>query len=204
MASSSHRIGPGGYLYGDAAPYRSRGPKPTRPVAGSDEILLRIDPMNDDMKNQITGLRSQVRQLRNVAQEIQSETTFQKDFLDQLELNKEHNPDNFRLGYIQYTAIDRCTVLCKYLNNSLGILNDLLPLLISKVSLIIGFTLSSTSSPLPANALFYISTSQKSLVSLPFPCFLDCAAPQLPSCNSKVRPLFQILRHQLLIRISFP
>ncbi|KAK2662553.1 hypothetical protein Ddye_001127 [Dipteronia dyeriana] len=86
MASSSHRNGPGGYLYGDAAPYRSREGLSTRPVASSDEIQLRIDPMNDDIGNQITGLRGQVRLLRNVAQEIQSEATFQKDFLDQLDI----------------------------------------------------------------------------------------------------------------------
>ncbi|KAK0603681.1 hypothetical protein LWI29_007466 [Acer saccharum] len=86
MASSSHRSGPGGNLYGDAAPYRSREGLSTRPVAGSDEIQLRIDPMNADMDDEITGLRNHVRQLRNVAQEIHSEATFQKDFLDQLQM----------------------------------------------------------------------------------------------------------------------
>ncbi|KAL5785809.1 hypothetical protein ACOSQ2_008201 [Xanthoceras sorbifolium] len=86
MASSSHRTGPGGYLYGDNAPYRSREGLSTRPVYGSDEIQLRIDPMNADLDHEITGLRSQVRQLRNVAQDIQSEATFQRDFLDQLQM----------------------------------------------------------------------------------------------------------------------
>ncbi|KAH7564972.1 hypothetical protein JRO89_XS09G0096100 [Xanthoceras sorbifolium] len=109
MASSSHRTGPGGYLEGLS----------TRPVAGSDEIQLRIDPINADLDDEITGLHSQVRQLRNipmwrnavvsvnewmmvdsrelwndesirttmvVAQDIQSEATFQRDFLDQLQM----------------------------------------------------------------------------------------------------------------------
>lgn len=39
----------------------------TRPVAGSDEIQLRIDPVNADLDDEITGLRSQVKQLRNVS-----------------------------------------------------------------------------------------------------------------------------------------
>ncbi|KAK9219515.1 hypothetical protein WN943_008161 [Citrus x changshan-huyou] len=86
MASSSHRGGAGGPFYGGAAPYRSREGLSTRPVAGSDEIQLRIDPVNADLDDEITGLRSQVKQLRNVAQEIHSEASFQKDFLDQLQM----------------------------------------------------------------------------------------------------------------------
>lgn len=38
----------------------------TRPVAGSDEIQLRIDPIHADLDDEITGLRSQVKLLRNV------------------------------------------------------------------------------------------------------------------------------------------
>ena len=38
----------------------------TRPAASSDEIQLRIDPMHADLDDEITGLRSQVRRLRNV------------------------------------------------------------------------------------------------------------------------------------------
>lgn len=38
----------------------------TRPVASSDEIQLRIDPMHADFDDEITGLRSQVRKLRHV------------------------------------------------------------------------------------------------------------------------------------------
>ncbi|CAK7347215.1 unnamed protein product [Dovyalis caffra] len=56
----------------------------TRPVASSDEIQLRIDPIHGDLEDEITGLRSQVRQLRNVAQEIESEAKYQKDFLETL------------------------------------------------------------------------------------------------------------------------
>ncbi|KAG8661140.1 hypothetical protein MANES_02G214300v8 [Manihot esculenta] len=39
----------------------------TRPVAASDEIQLRTDPMQADFDDEIYGLRSQVRQLRNSA-----------------------------------------------------------------------------------------------------------------------------------------
>ncbi|KHG09668.1 hypothetical protein F383_36640 [Gossypium arboreum] len=85
MASTSNRTG-GGSSYGGAAPYRSRDGLSTRPVASSDEIQLRIDPMHADLDDEISGLRSQVKQLRNVAQEIGSEAKFQKDFLDQLQM----------------------------------------------------------------------------------------------------------------------
>ncbi|TYH65216.1 hypothetical protein ES332_D06G040700v1 [Gossypium tomentosum] len=85
MASTSNRTG-GGSFYGGAAPYRSRDGLSTRPVGSSDEIQLRIDPMLADLDDEISGLRSQVKQLRNVAQEIGSEAKFQKDFLDQLQM----------------------------------------------------------------------------------------------------------------------
>ncbi|XP_022773108.1 bet1-like protein At4g14600 isoform X1 [Durio zibethinus] len=83
MASTSNRNG-GDSFYGGAAHYRSREGLSTRPVASSDEIQLRIDPIHADLDDEITGLRSQVKLLRNVAQEIGSEAKFQKDFLDQL------------------------------------------------------------------------------------------------------------------------
>ncbi|XP_038714872.1 bet1-like protein At4g14600 isoform X1 [Tripterygium wilfordii] len=82
---TSSRAG-GGSLYGSSAPYRSREGLSTRPVASSDEIQLRIDPMHADFDDEITGLRSQVKQLRNVAQEISTEAKFQRDFLDQLQM----------------------------------------------------------------------------------------------------------------------
>ncbi|KAI7980984.1 Bet1-like protein [Camellia lanceoleosa] len=82
MASSSHR---GGDFYG-AAPYRSREGLSTRQVGNSDEIQLRIDPMHGDLDDEITGLHKQVRLLRNVAQEIESEAKFQNDFLNQLQM----------------------------------------------------------------------------------------------------------------------
>ncbi|XP_031124756.1 bet1-like protein At4g14600 [Ipomoea triloba] len=82
MASSSHRSGD---FYG-AAPYRSREGLSTRQVGGSDEIQLRIDPMHGDLDDEITGLRKQVKQLKNVAQEIESEAKFQNDFVSQLQM----------------------------------------------------------------------------------------------------------------------
>ncbi|KAK4352352.1 hypothetical protein RND71_027870 [Anisodus tanguticus] len=82
MASSSRR---GGDLFG-AATYRSRDGLSTRQVGGSDEIQLRIDPMHGDLDDEITGLRKQVKQLRNVAQEIESEAKYQNDFINQLQM----------------------------------------------------------------------------------------------------------------------
>ncbi|XP_017258131.1 bet1-like protein At4g14600 isoform X2 [Daucus carota subsp. sativus] len=59
----------------------------TRSVASSsDEIQLRIDPMQADFDDEISGLRGQVRQLRNVAQEIHSEAKFQNDAINQLQM----------------------------------------------------------------------------------------------------------------------
>ncbi|KAI3819865.1 hypothetical protein L1987_13717 [Smallanthus sonchifolius] len=82
MASSSNR---GGYSYG-AAPYRSREGLSTRQGAGSDEIQLRIDPMHADLDDEISGLRKQVRQLKNVASEIESEAKYQNEFVNQLQM----------------------------------------------------------------------------------------------------------------------
>ncbi|RYR47503.1 hypothetical protein Ahy_A07g033435 isoform D [Arachis hypogaea] len=62
MSSNSYR---GGSAYGDAAPFRSREGLSTRPAASSDEIQLRIDPMDMDLDHEITGLRGQVKKLRN-------------------------------------------------------------------------------------------------------------------------------------------
>ncbi|KAK4758804.1 hypothetical protein SAY87_020105 [Trapa incisa] len=83
MASNFNR---GGSLYGGAAPYRSQEGLSTRPVGGSDEIQLRIDPMHGDLDDEISGLRKQVRQLRNVAQDIETEAKFQNDFLNELQM----------------------------------------------------------------------------------------------------------------------
>lgn len=38
----------------------------TRAATGSDEIQLRIDPLNADLDDEITGLRKQIRQLKGV------------------------------------------------------------------------------------------------------------------------------------------
>ncbi|XP_028771841.1 bet1-like protein At4g14600 [Neltuma alba] len=81
MAANSHG---GGSPFGHAAPYRSREGLTTRSVAGSNEIQLRIDPM--DLDEEISGLRGQVGKLRNVAEEIGTEVKYQKDFLEQLQI----------------------------------------------------------------------------------------------------------------------
>ncbi|GMH12702.1 hypothetical protein Nepgr_014543 [Nepenthes gracilis] len=69
-----------------AAPYRSSEGLSTRQVATSDEIQLRIDPMHGDLDDEIMGLQKQVRQLRNVAQEIETEAKFQNEFMNQLQM----------------------------------------------------------------------------------------------------------------------
>ncbi|GJY31613.1 bet1-like protein [Tanacetum coccineum] len=82
MASSSHR---GGAYYG-ADPYRSREGLSTRPNTNSDEIQLRIDPVHGDLDYEISGLRNQVRHLKNVASEIESEAKNQNEFINQLQM----------------------------------------------------------------------------------------------------------------------
>ncbi|KAK4437277.1 Bet1-like protein [Sesamum alatum] len=70
-----------------ADPYRSREGLSTRSAAAyggySDEVQVRIDPDFDD---EVTGLRKQVRRLRDVAQDIETEAKFQNDFLNQLQM----------------------------------------------------------------------------------------------------------------------
>ncbi|XP_019459117.1 PREDICTED: bet1-like protein At4g14600 [Lupinus angustifolius] len=79
MAANSQRPGTS-----YAGAYRSREGLSTRSVAASDEIQLRIDPM--DLDDEITGLHRQVRRLRNVAEEIGTEVKYQKDFIEQLQM----------------------------------------------------------------------------------------------------------------------
>ncbi|KAM7256614.1 hypothetical protein ACFE04_012355 [Oxalis oulophora] len=97
MASSSRPAT--GSLYGGAVPYRSRDGLSTRTAASSDEIELRID-----FDDEITGLRSQVKQLRNVAQDIGSEAKFQKDFLDQLSTCGQKCPEDETIA-LQYAKM---------------------------------------------------------------------------------------------------
>ncbi|KAK9053748.1 hypothetical protein SSX86_024822 [Deinandra increscens subsp. villosa] len=82
MASSSNRGG--GYYV--AAPYRSREGLTTRQGTGSEEIQLRIDPMHADLDGEISDLRTQVRQLKSVASEIESEAKNQNEFINQLQM----------------------------------------------------------------------------------------------------------------------
>ncbi|KAL7597466.1 hypothetical protein Lser_V15G31004 [Lactuca serriola] len=82
MASSSHK---GSNYYG-AGSYRSREGLSTRSVTNSDEIQLRIDPVHADLDDQIGGLYKQVRQLKNVATEIELEAKNQNEFINQLQM----------------------------------------------------------------------------------------------------------------------
>ncbi|XP_008806380.2 bet1-like protein At4g14600 [Phoenix dactylifera] len=72
-------------LYG-SGPRRSREGLTARPVASSDEIQLRIDPIHGELDDEITGLRRQIGQLKGVAQEIGTEARFQNDFINQLQM----------------------------------------------------------------------------------------------------------------------
>ncbi|XP_038896659.1 bet1-like protein At1g29060 [Benincasa hispida] len=85
MASSSFRGG-SSFYNSNAAAYRSREGLSTRPAAASDEIQLQIDPMQGDLDDEIVGLHSQVKRLRNIAQDIGTEAKSQQDFLDQLQM----------------------------------------------------------------------------------------------------------------------
>ncbi|KAL5539295.1 hypothetical protein UlMin_038757 [Ulmus minor] len=69
-----------------ANPYRSREGLSARPVGASDEIQLRIDPLHGDLDEEITGLHSQVRRLKSVAQEIEAETKLQNDIISDLQM----------------------------------------------------------------------------------------------------------------------
>nr|GFA04462.1 BET1-like protein At4g14600 [Tanacetum cinerariifolium] len=47
---------------------------------------LRIDPVHGDLDYEISGLRNQVRHLKNVASEIESEAKNQNEFINQLQM----------------------------------------------------------------------------------------------------------------------
>ncbi|KAF0911225.1 hypothetical protein E2562_007993 [Oryza meyeriana var. granulata] len=68
--------------------YGSREGLTARPAASSSssEISLQIDPITADLDDHILGLRGQVRKLRGVAQEIQTEAKYQNDFISQLQM----------------------------------------------------------------------------------------------------------------------
>ncbi|XP_077213475.1 bet1-like protein At4g14600 [Tasmannia lanceolata] len=72
-------------IYGSGR-LRSREGLSTRSGAGSDEIQLQIDPIHGDLDEEITGLHRKIKQLKNVAQEIESESKFQNDFISQLQM----------------------------------------------------------------------------------------------------------------------
>ncbi|KAL4197215.1 hypothetical protein AMTRI_Chr04g187200 [Amborella trichopoda] len=65
---------------------RSREGVSTRVGSSSQEaIQVRIDPLHADLDEKITGLHWKIRQLKNVAQEIETEAKFQNDFMSQLQ-----------------------------------------------------------------------------------------------------------------------
>ncbi|KAI3875939.1 hypothetical protein MKW92_030508 [Papaver armeniacum] len=52
----------------------------------SNEIQIRIDPMNVDLDEKVSDLRSKISLLKNVAQEIGSEAKYQSDLISQLQM----------------------------------------------------------------------------------------------------------------------
>eukprot|EP00257_Ricinus_communis_P023695 XP_015583745.1 bet1-like protein At4g14600 isoform X1 [Ricinus communis] len=68
-----------------AYPYRSREGLSARPVANSEEVQLRIDPVHADLDQEILGLHKQVSQLKSVAQEIETEARIQNDIISDLQ-----------------------------------------------------------------------------------------------------------------------
>lgn len=66
-------------------PFRSREGLSSRSNPQSEQLQLRVDPIHGDLDEEIDGLHRKVSQLKNIAQEIQSEARFQNGFLSQLE-----------------------------------------------------------------------------------------------------------------------
>nr|ABR16823.1 unknown [Picea sitchensis] len=67
-------------------PFRSREGLSSRSNPQTEQLQLRIDPIHDDLDEEIDGLRHKVSQLKNIAQEIESEARFQNGFIGQLEM----------------------------------------------------------------------------------------------------------------------
>eukprot|EP01018_Ginkgo_biloba_P035400 Gb_09258 [translate_table: standard] len=64
--------------------FRSRDGLSSRSNPQNDQLQLRIDPLHGDLDEEIAGLHHKVSQLKNVAQEIESEAKFQNGILSQL------------------------------------------------------------------------------------------------------------------------
>ncbi|GAV67910.1 hypothetical protein CFOL_v3_11413 [Cephalotus follicularis] len=68
-----------------ANPHRSREGLSVRSVGNPDEIQLRIDPVHADLDQEISGLHSQVKKLKYVAQEIETEARIQNGIISDLQ-----------------------------------------------------------------------------------------------------------------------
>ncbi|CAN6472389.1 unnamed protein product [Victoria cruziana] len=98
--------------------FRSREGLSTRGTASSDEIQLRIDPIHEDLDDQITGLHKKLTILKGVAQEIEAEAKFQNDFLSQLQMTLikaqagvKNNMRRLNKGIIQHGSNHLCHVI---------------------------------------------------------------------------------------------
>ncbi|KAK1285742.1 Bet1-like protein [Acorus calamus] len=81
---------------------RSREGVNARSGTNSDEIQLRIDPMHADLDEEINGLYGKVHQLRNVAQEIETEAKVQKDFVSELAAPSQRSELEKELAYMSF------------------------------------------------------------------------------------------------------
>ncbi|CAM6098869.1 unnamed protein product [Calypogeia fissa] len=67
-------------------PYSSRDKFSGRyPSLNDGQLSVRVDPIQRDVDEEISGLHEKVHRLKHVAQVIESETKFQNELLNQLE-----------------------------------------------------------------------------------------------------------------------
>lgn len=68
-----------------ASGYRSRQGLNNRLPIQNDQLQVRVDPLQEDLDEEIAGLHSKVKGLMGVAQAIETETKYHNELLTQLE-----------------------------------------------------------------------------------------------------------------------
>eukprot|EP00249_Psilotum_nudum_P009031 c21664_g1_i3 orf=441-803(+) len=68
-----------------ASSYRSRHGLSNRAPLQNDQLQVRVDPIQEDVDEAIVGLHTKVKELKHVAQAIETETKYQNELLSQLE-----------------------------------------------------------------------------------------------------------------------
>lgn len=84
----------------------------TRPAASSDEIQLQIDPMQGDLDDEIVGLHSQVKRLRNVSEKFFSLIYVTALYLGLLNCKQEHAAT--RCWYLHRITRNKIFFRCSY------------------------------------------------------------------------------------------